>query len=126
MNSTEYIKTVIARESKDNKSIIRRLKSYRAVRLLHACMGINTESGELTDILKKYVFYGKEIDIPNIIEEIGDLLWYISLVAYEFNISFEELMDINNAKLETRYGPAFSEEKAINRNLDKERKILES
>jgi hypothetical protein len=38
----------------------------------------------------------------------------------------KEVMDINIKKLEARYPEKFTEDKAINRDLEAERKILES
>lgn len=125
MNPEEYIKNVLKTESNDYEAIKVRIATRRNVRLLHASMGIDTEGGELTDSLKKYFFYGKEIDIINLKEEIGDLLWYIAILCDELKISFEEIMEINIEKLFKRYGISFNEEGAINRNLSAERYILE-
>lgn len=44
--------------------------------LLHMSYGVTTEVGELFDIYKKKLAYGKEIDEINYKEELGDLLWY--------------------------------------------------
>ena len=46
------------------------------VRILHAAIGCVTESGELLDALKKQIFYGRELDVVNVKEEAGDILWY--------------------------------------------------
>lgn len=45
--------------------------------LLHMAYGITTEIGELHDIYKKKLAYGKEIDLVNLKEELGDILWYV-------------------------------------------------
>ena len=50
----------------------------------HACLGIITESAEIVDTVKKHVYYDKELDLNNINEEIGDLLWYIAILYREF------------------------------------------
>ena len=47
--------------------------------LEHSAMGLNTEVGELVDIFKRHFFYKKEIDLVNLKEEIGDVLWYVAL-----------------------------------------------
>ena len=93
--------------------------------LLHAAIGIATESGELLDTIKKYMFYGKPLDITNIKEEVGDLLWYIALLCHSQGWSFEEIMFLNIEKLKARYPDKFEEDKAIHRNLPLERLILE-
>jgi hypothetical protein len=48
-------------------------------RLAHAAIGICTEVGELQDALKKELIYGKPIDPVNVLEECGDVLWYLAI-----------------------------------------------
>jgi len=153
--------------------------------LLHATMGILTEVEELLDN------HLGEIDKINVLEEIGDVVWYLAIIGREYNMDFptdlplshEDPMkivvsiikqtcklldmlkkklyynkpindesfkqistlvmvltqsymnyynidikgsfDINISKLKARYGEKFSSERAINRDLKVERKILE-
>lgn len=95
------------------------------MRALHAYMGLTTEVGELVDTFKKHIFYGKEIDHENLVEEMGDLFWYIALMVSHLGVSFEEIMQKNNTKLRLRYPDKFSENHALNRNLEKERDVFE-
>ena len=44
---------------------------------MHVAVGIAGEAGELCDALKKHVIYGKEFDRANIVEELGDLRFYM-------------------------------------------------
>jgi NTP pyrophosphatase (non-canonical NTP hydrolase) len=88
-------------------------------------MGASTEAGELLDSLKKAIFYGKELDVVNFKEELGDILWYIAIAYHELGGSFEEGMEVNIAKLRARYGDKFTAARALKRDLDVERKILE-
>jgi len=125
MDTKKYKELVLKTESKDFDSISTRLNDKRALRLLHGSCGIATEAGELLDALKKHIFYGKEIDTVNIIEEIGDLMWYSAIILDELGVEFEDVMEKNINKLKARYGEKFSETSANVRNLDKERKILE-
>lgn len=94
--------------------------------LLHASMGLVTEAGEFQDMLKKHVFYGKPLDKVNLKEEIGDLLWYCAIALEALDTDFQAVMQTNIDKLKARYPEKFTEEKAENRNLAKERKILEN
>ena len=77
--------------------------SERNVRLLHAGMGLCTESSEFLDQLKKVIFYGREADIPNLIEELGDLSWYLAIAADELGVSFEQIFEGTINKLKARY-----------------------
>lgn len=94
-------------------------------KLLHAAIGLATEGGELLDQMKKVVYYGKELDCTNIKEELGDLMWYMAIMLRELDLDFEDVLEVNINKLKARYGDKFNVESALNRNLDKERKILE-
>jgi NTP pyrophosphatase (non-canonical NTP hydrolase) len=126
MDNKEYIENVVKTESIDFEAIEKRLISVEILRLLHASMGIETEAGEFLDVLKKFIFYGKTIDKVNLVEELGDLLWYVGIACDELSISFEEVMIKNINKLKTRYeNNTFKDTKAVERNLKKERKILE-
>jgi len=92
---------------------------------LHMAIGASTEANELLDAYKKWLAYGKEIDKVNVSEEIFDCFWYLFNLCRMLNIDIEKGMQTNIDKLRARYPDKFSEEKAINRDLDKERKILE-
>lgn len=111
---TESKKTLSENSSIDDKKI----------RLLHGAIGLVTESGELMDAFKKSIYYGKKLDVVNVKEELGDIMWYFAIFLRELDIKFEDLLDINIEKLRSRYGEKFSEKKAFKRDLKAERKIL--
>lgn len=93
--------------------------------LLHCAIGITTEAGELLDAFKKHIYYGKPLDTVNVGEEIADCMWYISNLCRLMEIDFEKTLENNINKLKVRYPEKFNSEKAINRNLNEERKELE-
>lgn len=92
---------------------------------IHMAMGISTEANEILDAYKKVFAYGKKLDVVNVREELGDLFWYISNLMRILDIDFEETLQINIDKLKARYPDGFSKDNAVNRDLVKERKILE-
>ncbi len=92
---------------------------------LHMVIGISTEAGELLDAYKKHFAYGKDLDVVNVGEEIADIMWYISNLCRIKGIDLEEMMQRNIDKLKARYPEKFNQDKALNRNLDVERNILE-
>lgn len=94
------------------------------VRLLHGTMGIATESCELYEALMKKI-KGEEVDLVNIKEEIGDVLWYVAILCDELKVDIEPIMEKVIAKLELRYKGKFDEYRANIRNLEEERKLLE-
>jgi NTP pyrophosphatase (non-canonical NTP hydrolase) len=125
MNTKEYVKNVLVTEARDFTAVKERMQDTGTVRLMHAMIGMCTESGEIQDQLKKAIFYGKPLDRTNLIEELGDLMWYVGVMCSELNVDLGEVMEKNIAKLKKRYGEKFTEAAALNRDLDSERKILE-
>jgi NTP pyrophosphatase (non-canonical NTP hydrolase) len=126
MDSQQYIADAVRTESRDFETIATRMQSPENIRLLHSAIGLVTEAGEIQDALKKHVFYGRALDKVNLEEELGDLFWYMAIMADTLGISFEQVMEKNIRKLKSRYGEKFTEERAITRNLQTERQILES
>jgi NTP pyrophosphatase (non-canonical NTP hydrolase) len=125
MNTKEYVKNVLVTEARDFTAVKERMQDTGTVRLMHAMIGMCTESGEIQDQLKKAIFYGKPLDRTNLVEELGDLMWYVGVMCSELNVDLDEVMEKNIAKLKKRYGDKFTEAAALNRDLDSERKVLE-
>ena len=94
-------------------------------RAIHACLGLMSETGEIADALKKHIIYGKALDLINIAEENGDLLWYQALALRAVKVSMEDTMQKNIDKLKKRYGDKFTQAAALNRDLPGERAVLE-
>lgn len=92
------------------------------LRILHAIMGLVTESGELVDSFLPRFIHGNELDMVNIQEEIGDLMWYAAvLIDAVCPGKFEEILCKNVEKLRKRYtNRQFSKECALNRDVDNE------
>ena len=95
-------------------------------RIEHAVMGMVTESAKLMSILKKTKIYGKDLDRLGLIDEAGDVMWYLAILADELGVSFEDLWEKNIAKLQKRYPEKFTSDKALNRDMAGERQVLES
>lgn len=156
----------------------------------HGIIGMMTEAGELLDQMKKHWFYGRELDVVNIKEELGDILWYAAIFSHErglgpyavdslvsplrlraedvisnamfyrlfgstaslyealirdgylvcifkgiiknvmkiaflYDLSTIDILETNIRKLRKRFPSSFEQDKAINRDLDAEREILE-
>lgn len=98
-------------------------------RLFHSILGIGTEAGELGSALLKGI-NGEEVDKVNIMEEIGDILWYIAIGLDTTGFDFSHSFAANNKKLvsgdKARYKSGkFTQEEADARNLAAERESLE-
>lgn len=83
--------------------------------LRNAVYGLNGESGEVIDILKKHEFQGHELDYDKIMDEAGDVCWYLALLASALNVPFEEIMLRNVQKLMERYPDGFDKNRSIHR-----------
>lgn len=92
---------------------------------LHMILGIITESGELADVYKKLIAYDKQVDLVNVREELGDIMWYLVNFCTLNGIDLEDVLETNINKLKARYPDKFTAEAALNRNLEVERKVLE-
>lgn len=122
MTPDEYIKNALKTEIEKYNFVGTNGVTPRAE---HAVYGLITEAGELIQALKRAKIYGKQLDTINVIEELGDIMWYLALYCDEIGVSFEEIWDKNIRKLMTRYPERYTKRRAIVRNLIKERETLE-
>lgn len=78
--------------------------------LLYAVLALAGEAGELANELKKAIArdkFGKLALTPSRLEalreELGDVLWYASRVAYALGVTTEQAARKNTAKIDSRY-----------------------
>lgn len=91
------------------------------LQLLLGGMGLASEAGEASDVIKKHIFHGAPLDAEKLKKEIGDVLWYMNLILCELGSTFEEVMQLNVDKLKARYPDGFSEKAAnATRTIDEE------
>lgn len=126
MLPSEYVKLTGVTDHDSSGEYFMGLRCNENARLIHYVLGVGTEAGELQDAVKRCVAYNKPLDKINIKEEIGDVLWYLARLCSLTGLTLEECMERNIEKLRARYGEKFTEFAALNRDLDKERKVLET
>ena len=83
--------------------------------LVNGVMGLNGESGEVIDIVKKHMFQGHELDKDKIKKELGDVMWYVAEVCEALDLSLDEVMEGNIEKLRKRFKDCFTVNESINR-----------
>lgn len=83
--------------------------------LLNGVMGLCGEAGETIDIVKKHIHQGHELNKDELINELGDVAWYLAETAYALDVDLEEVLSLNIKKLKERYPEGFSKEKSIHR-----------
>lgn len=125
VTSENYVAEALRTDCPITDTLVARISNPETIRLLHAAMGMATEAGELVDMLKKHIFYGKPMDLVNASEEVGDSLWYVGLAIDAMRTTMNEVMTQNIQKLRLRYPEKFTELAAENRDLDAERALLE-
>ncbi len=105
MNFNEYQK--LAQRTSNSKTPSGKLEN--------GCLGLAGESGECCDLLKKFFFQGHELDKAKMLDELGDVLWYIGETAAGIGVTLEEVAIHNIEKLKTRYPDGFSSERSLHR-----------
>ena len=78
--------------------------------LLTASIGMQAESGEFSEVIKKIIFQGKEYNEDerfHLMRELGDVLWYWVQGCTALGYTPQEVMDENIRKLESRYPNGF-------------------
>lgn len=78
-------------------------------RKMNWVLGIAGESGEIAELVKKARFHGVDFESATMAKELGDLLWYITVMANEFGYSLDTIMRMNMEKLAKRYPDGFVE-----------------
>jgi NTP pyrophosphatase (non-canonical NTP hydrolase) len=85
------------------------------IRILNGVMGLNGESGECIDLVKKHIFQGHELDTTLLAKELGDVAWYLAVSADAIGYDLEDIFQMNVDKLQARYPESFDRNKSINR-----------
>lgn len=89
-------------------------------RMIHAALGMSGETGETVDLVKKHVLYNKEIDPKKIIEECGDILYYMEVLLDTVGSTIDEARDENFKKLSKRYSSGAYSDAQAKARADKE------
>ena len=83
--------------------------------ILNSCLGLSGEVGEFNDMIKKWIFHEKQLDIDHAKKEAGDICWYLAMLCESFGWSLDEIMQMNVDKLKARYPEGFDIERANHR-----------
>ena len=108
---SKFVDAVTSDESRDFIALSERLvrldeKGANIERLMTGAVGINSEGGEIMEIVKKLVFQGKKWDDETVFHlkrELGDVMWYVMQCLIALNTDINEIVNMNVQKLEKRY-----------------------
>lgn len=85
--------------------------------LLHMGIGVVGEAAELLDAIKSTTIYRKQIDLKHVIEELGDIEFFLEGLRQELQIDREDTLNHNIRKLSIRYSSgAFTDKEAQDRS----------
>jgi hypothetical protein len=115
MTNTEVDHMVMVSELKKSGEEIYATITPLKLSIWHMATGICTEAGELLDAVKKHVIYDKPLDTDNVVEESGDLEFYMEGLRQDMQTLRDAILSHNTNKLRTRYGQKYSNEAAIAR-----------
>ena len=121
----DFVAGVTSAPSTDFGALLARLNELEVEhdvdvpRLLTAALGLTAESGEFTEVVKKILLQGKPYNNENVFHmkrELGDICWYIAQACMALDTTFDEIIEMNVRKLESRYpGGEFDVHKSENR-----------
>lgn len=85
--------------------------------VMEGVLGLIGESGELIDHFKKWIYHGHKLDINYVSTEMGDILWYLALLADTLGLELRDIARDNILKLAKRYPNGFNPYDSINREV---------
>lgn len=116
-----------------DKSVLRTLKNSNHIlmgldttktELIHGALILSGEAGELVDLIKKHTMYSKKLDIDEVINEMGDIEYALSVLRQALEISREEVLLANIEKLEARHPSGYNPSFYGNRSSDNTTELL--
>lgn len=86
-------------------------------RVMVSALGLVGEAGEVGEIIKKHIGHGHKADVTQakLIDELGDVLWYIADLANAYELDLNEIARLNLEKLRKRYPNGFSSADSVRR-----------
>ena len=108
---SKFVDAVTSDESRDFIAFSDRIvsldeKGANIERLLTGAVGINSEGGEIMEIVKKLVFQGKPWSDEtkyHLKRELGDVMWYVMQCLNALDTTMDEVIGMNVDKLKARY-----------------------
>ena len=108
----DFVKEVTSAESGNTESFSTKIKDLEEqsgvniALLMTGAIGMASEGGEFSEIVKKCVFQGKPLDSETIFHckrELGDIMWYWVNSCRALGLDPNEVVEENVNKLKARY-----------------------
>lgn len=68
-----------------------------------AALGLAGETGEVCDLVKKFIIHGRGTDLPKLVLELGDVEYYLARLRSLYGVTRAEVLEANVLKLNLRY-----------------------
>ena len=107
----DFVAGVTSKPSSDLPALLSRITDLDVEcdadipRLLTAALGLTADSGEFTEVVKKLILQGKPYTQENqfhMKRELGDICWYLAQACMALDTTFDEIIEMNVEKLESR------------------------
>ena len=106
---------MVAKLMKPGAEVLASMNEHDA-NLLHCIIGLSGEVGELLDAIKKAVIYREPLDDINVLEELGDIEFYLEAFRQAIGVSRSATLAANVDKLGKRYeGMVYTDKRAQDR-----------
>ena len=106
----EFVEAVTSAESNELAPLTQRLSDLdskvNVALLMTGAIGLASEGGEFSEIVKKCVFQGKPMEDETIFHmkrELGDIMWYWISACRALGLDPNEVVEENVNKLKARY-----------------------
>ena len=106
----DFVKEVTSNESNSTTHLTRKLEELdhkvNIALLMTGSIGLASEGGEFSEIVKKCVFQGKPLDDDTIFHmkrELGDIMWYWVNACRALDLDPNDVVEENVNKLKARY-----------------------
>jgi len=108
----DFVKQVTSNESNNTDALRAQLEKLEAetgvnmAALLTGSIGMASEGGEFSEIVKKCIFQGKPLEEATIFHakrELGDIIWYWITCCRALGLDPNDVIAENVHKLESRY-----------------------
>lgn len=106
LNAPDPVNIDEYQERMSNNNVDAQGEPVQRMMLLYA-LGLTGESGEVADYIKKVSAHGMPMNRADFVDELGDVLWYLSQLAFCYGIKMSEVMEANRSKVLRRYPSGF-------------------
>jgi NTP pyrophosphatase (non-canonical NTP hydrolase) len=87
-------------------------------RLTMTALGLTGEAGECSELIKKHIFHNRPLNRDHLRSELGDVLWYVAMLADACGLSLDEIAQGNVEKLRGRYPGGFVDQTRLFETAD--------